>query len=245
MIPSVQRPRDRGTWPAAAGLTLALAAAGGLLWWLLPVAPLPLPGRTPTPPFISIQKPGGAADMTMDQALLFDSAPLFLPTRWSTTLSGSRVGRPGGDDPFALFASEISATPASLRPPAIPVGDAVPALLPDRGGMDEFSAMGRDDPSAKVGALPPRGAAWEVRRADNGNLVLSGRVKSAIPEAGDLLWQPAEFWLMVNQAGPVGAPLVASGTGSDSLDAALRSLIQSSEPVNLLPPGYYRIVVGP
>ncbi|HNX05331.1 MAG TPA: hypothetical protein PKI32_07495 [Opitutales bacterium] len=245
MIPSLQHHKGPGTWPLAVGITLAVVFAAVFVWWIAPVSNLPIPSRDRTDPFISLQKPGGAGDMTMDQALLFDSAPLFLPTRWSTALPGRKGFDSRGEDPFELFASEISISGSSLLPPAIPVGDSHPALLPEHGAMGEFSALGRNGSAAGVPAFDTRGAAFEVRRADDGSLVLSGAAAQTLPEAGDLLWQPAEFWVMVDQAGPVGAPLVASGTGSDNLDAALRNLIMAERAIVLLPPGYYRVVIGP
>jgi hypothetical protein len=245
MIPAVPRHKVPRTWVwawAAAALALLLVLA------LLKIAPpeaLTIPENHATAPFISLQKQDGVADMAMDQALLLDSAPLFLPTRWSTARSYGAASSPSLTDPFEFFGAKISVSEASLHPPAVPVATALPGILPARGAMGEFSALGRDDGVLSGMVLPARGACYEVRRAGDDALVLERTIAQAIPDAGDLLWQPAEFWVHVTAEGPQGSPLIASGTGSDSLDAALRNLVVEGGAIDLLPPGYYRIVVGP
>jgi hypothetical protein len=245
MILTVPRHRIPRTWSWAAATAALVALAALALWRLAPVEGLAIPENRTCVPFISLQKQDGVADMAMDQALLLDSAPLFLPTRWSTARSGAVTSGTGASDPFELFGGEISVSEASLHPPAVPVAGDMPAVLPSRGAMNEFSALGRSDAALSGGSLPARGALFEVRRAGDDAVVLTKTIATAIPEAGDLLWQPAEFWLHVSQEGPQGAPLLASSTGSDSLDAVLRNLIVSSGGIDLLPPGYYLVVIGP
>jgi len=245
MIPAVPRHKIPRTWVwarAAAVLAFLCALA---LWNLVPFEGLTIPENRARAPFISLQKQGGAADTAMDQALLLDSAPLFLPTRWSTARSNGTASSPALTDPFEFFGAEISVSEASLHPPAVPVATALPGILPARGSMGEFSALGRDDGVLSGMVLPARGACYQVRRAGDDVLVLARTIPQAIPEAGDLLWPPAEFWVHVTAEGPQGAPLIASGTGSDSLDAALRNLVLEGGAIDLLPPGYYRIVIGP
>jgi hypothetical protein len=242
------RPRFKPshTWLVASAVTACLIALAVLAWRFMPVGAVDARQPQRVTPFIALEQQGDSAAMTRDQSLLMDSAPLFLPTRWSTSLAGRVVGGDSGTtaDLFAPFASEVVLDASMLRPSArtVSIGPAKPAMYDD---MNVGYLIGRRDDVQKALVLPQRGAFYEVRPAGGGKAVISGSIDTQIAEAGDLVWQPVEFWVRVVQEGVVGVPLLANGSGSDSLDAVLRTIVTNNRKLADLPPGYYRIVIGP
>jgi hypothetical protein len=194
--------------------------------------------------FITLEKNNATAEMTRDQSMLMDSAPLFLPTRWSTSGTRHVEYTDSQSDMFESFSPEITLNADRMKPPAtdVPVDkNAVSAKV------DAHSTflIGRSGDASGKQVMNARSAFYEVHAAQDGKLIMTGTIQNPIPEAGDLLWQPAEFWVRVVQEGVMGSPLLTSGSGNDSLDAALRNIVSSEKKIALLPPGYYRVVIGP
>jgi hypothetical protein len=193
--------------------------------------------------FITLQKQGSYEEMTRDQSMLLDSAPLFLPTRWSTAGTKNVEYSGAQTDLFEVFAPEITLNADKMKPPAIVVPAEKVSANSVAGGATRL--LGASADAANQLAVTPRSACYEVYAANGGRLIRKGMVAAPIPEADGYLWQPAEFWVRVVQEGVVGQPLLTNGSGRENLDAALRKIVATSRDVALLPPGYYRVVVGP
>jgi hypothetical protein len=244
MIPSLPRFRRSHTWLIAFCISICVIALGLLAWRFMPVKSISQQEFKGSASFITLQKKGDYADMTRDQSLLLDSAPLFLPTRWSTAVA-QRVEYVGSEtDLFEVFEPEITLNTDRMKPPATVMNVDRNMIATPVDGRSTRLLGRRSDLDGKL-VMPSRGAYYEIHAPQNGKAILSGTMQNAIPEAGDLLWQPVEFWVRVVQEGVMGPPLLTNGSGNDSLDAALRNLVAGDRKIALLPPGYYRVVVGP
>jgi hypothetical protein len=197
-------------------------------------------------PFMRLQKPADYADAVRDQSILMDPAPLFLPTTWNTARAGHVIsGRLGVTELSEAFRPEIEIEAGMIAPrrkTEFPSVTAYSSKFDDSGAMMK---MGRDTSVKSSLVLPARGASYIVVDDESGKVRLSGRIDQSIPEAGDLLWQPAEFWIRVAREGVSGTPLLSGSSGSDTLDSALRKIIDGLSSLASLDPGYYKIVVGP
>jgi len=244
MIPSVTRKKRSWTWPIALGVVAFAVAAHLALLYFLPTEPVGHVQNEAQEPFMTFDQPGHGGDMTREQAMLLDSAPLFLPTRWSTALIGDVDKAVYKADFFDSFPQEISLSSENIR--TFPLRGAGAEQSDDQLGPERVTpSLGASAEIVARMKLPSRGAFFEVSRVSDGQTVLSGTFPSPLPGAVDGLWQPVDMWVRIVQAGVLGQPLLAGSSGVEDLDAALRGLVARSEAVALLPPGYYSICVGP
>lgn len=220
------------------GLTVHAAAL-----WLVGITPAPAPRAVAPAPFVYMTEPEGPTNILRDQALLLDSAPLFLPTAWNTAPAWQeRVEAAPDPNLFEAFPDEVTLQQDAMRPelPASTVADG----LEQAGALDPLAALGRA--SRSTPALPARSAFFEIREMETGRIIASGAIQgddalTAVP----MVWQPAEFLFRASPEGIVGAPLQSQGSGNDGVDGALRALITRSPRIQTLPPGYYSITIGP
>jgi hypothetical protein len=200
---------------------------------------------------------GAIADAALsEQAELFDSESLFLPTPWNFASRSFDV-KPLRPQPFADFPTSIE-SPAeanfTLKADA-PAGnlDPVAALRP--GQWIFLGVLGQaPNPTAK---LPPRGALLRVTRLDPaaastraaGPAVLDETLSATIvPKSTqnlEALWGPATFLLLFSGTGSVGEPLLVNSSGIDAVDDDWRNWLDDNFRRHPLPPGTYQAVVGP
>lgn len=194
--------------------------------------------------------PMGTGSLLSEQLLLFDNAPLFLPTEWNsaTAENVTATGRAPGEI-FEAYEPRLS-MPAAQSPAMLellPEGVASAREGVQRFDWNLFSAFGQVDKPAVV--LEDRLAAIEVRSLETRKLVLEVPVpRSTAPEAGSWPdWTPFEMLAAVESAGVQAPPLVVQrGSGSGVVDAFFRSFVLRDLQLDLrLEPGYYRITVGP
>ena len=106
-----------------------------------------------------------------------------------------------------------------------------------------FLGFGKTD--ATRPALPSRGAFVEITVQGTGQRVLSQALLDAKPP-GEGAWQPLEFLAVVDAAGVVGSLEITSHSNLAGVDNYfLRYLVQTLRVGQRLPPGFYRITVGP
>jgi hypothetical protein len=236
--------REQGRWLAASAAAVAGVLGVLALFRLPPRAARPPAGPKPTLGLAALDP------VLQEQTDLNDPQPLFLPTEWNAS---PRVPR---RDPAAtfrdyrartVFPDSDLASPLAWPPFAVPRGPAE-ALAADHPG-NPFEGIGRRDPPAP--AVAPRGAFVEVTSAATGRVVLARAVPDARPPGDTTLYQ-LEFSASVDPAGLIG-PLKRE-------DSLANSPWPVAEPVsayfqdylarvfwlgNRLPPGSYRIRVGP
>ncbi|HVW21831.1 MAG TPA: hypothetical protein VHC86_11505 [Opitutaceae bacterium] len=231
---------ERARWVAASAAAAA-AVLASLALFRLP----PPPARAPAGPKPTLGL--AALDPALrEQTELNDPRPLFLPTEWNAAPHPSRP------DPAATFrdyaartvfpASDL-ASPLPWPPFAVP-RDPAEALALDPPG-NPYAGIGRRDGPAP--ALAPRGAHIEVTSAATGRVVLARAVDARPPESGTPF--ALEFSASVDAAGLVGPVVLEPLESPDAPDAVTAFFRDYLERIfwlgNRLPPGSYRIRVGP
>ncbi|MGA2053276.1 MAG: hypothetical protein ABSH19_08195 [Opitutales bacterium] len=185
-----------------------------------------------------------------EQALLFDSEPLFLPTPWNYA-SRAGLSQPVRLAPlFADYVANVTAPSQSDFPlQASAPGDLDPLAALQPGRWNFLAVFGQaSDHSAK---LAPRGALLRVVRLDAGagpagSVVIEQTWPAAeAPDAGQSLWGPATFQLVFTETGAVGAPLLINSSGLYTVDDALRAKLDAYFRRQPLPAGTYQAIIGP
>jgi hypothetical protein len=179
---------------------------------------------------------------------MFDPTPLFLPTEWNTSqrpLPAAVQRRPGEVfgtfDPRPLYATEkltLSVGPE----PSLPAG---PVDLLKGPVRDPFLGFGSED--LPLAPLVQRTGFVEVRKVGTGEMVYAGALGGdvALP-ALRMDWQPAEFLVTVTVAGLLGQPADIASSDIEEVDAFCRDYLATTLRLGeRLPPGIYRVVVGP
>jgi hypothetical protein len=188
------------------------------------------------------------APAILQQAALFDSAPLFMPTRWNPASEVSEVAS-------LREATEIfDRFPAELRLPRRRPGFPGQALATTGGSGPELPGgpafvlgrFGRQTIDPEV-ALSP-GATLAIRRLDaEGGLDRSGGPIPAALQAlsPPALWTPAQFYLQITEGVPVGLPVLAQSSGFADWDKAIQGFVSSLGFYRQLEDGYYHLWVYP
>lgn len=242
-------------WVTAAGAAVLVVVAAVLVVSLRParkappVAPKPAAdrpaGESPEIKLTRLVQTGGD-NLMSDEARFFDPTPLFLPTEWNAdqnALPASVLNEPGRmfqDFPSRMVFQEGGVGlefPGTVRLPARP-GDVLTAAEADA----PYFGMGRSD--LAVPALAARGGYLEVTASDNGRSVLAEPLTGAKPPVA--FWRPLEMLAAVNAAGLVGRLSFIERSGVEEVDNYFQNyLVKSLNLGQRLPPGFYRISVGP
>lgn len=236
-------------WGASVAAAV-LATAVVLILFRVP-APTPIAPRTGgAEPPIKLM-PGRTDEMTMR-----DLTPLFLPTRYNAApqefhhAPGEPLApEPGGKffdrDAVALKFDEDN--PVLHLPPPVDIPRTPLQALADMPGP---LALGIGRTNATVPAAPASGGHLDVYAADWRDSLLrvtlpaTARPKSAA--GAELAWKPLEFTAVVDSAGLVAPIVLTHGSGVQDVDSFFRNyLAQTFRIGDRLPPGFYRIVIGP
>ena len=234
---------DRRAWGVA--LLVGVVCVGFV--FLLFRVPAQAPPRDATSkPSVGVVALGGKSGdpLLAERAALFDPTPLFLPTEWSSAHREFTVNEPGGtsrpypeDLTFAVSALALD-VPSPIEVPGSPAE----SLAGDPPGAP-FLGFGRTD--VAVGRLPARGAFVEIVEAGSGRSVFARPVPDAKPP-GSAPWQPMEFLAAVDAAGLVGPLVPTLRSGVYDVDLFFQRYLAGTLRVgSRLPPGFYRITVGP
>lgn len=247
MAPAVERAR----WVLAA-VVAATAVAGLLFLFQLPPA-----GRGPTggrpAPAVQMARPTEEDHVLKDEALIRDLRPLFLPTEVNATLPEPRrePGRTILDEerPRWAFAEGELALSRDLPPMATlnrrPAERAAASDVLEAGDVGLGPAgIGRGKPA--VDALGARGGFLEIVAVSTGRQVLVESLPPELGPGGGKPWEPMELFAAVDAAGLAAPLVVTEGSRVDEVDAHFRRiLVQGYRIGERLPPGFYRVVVGP
>lgn len=190
-----------------------------------------------------------AAEGTLlhEQAFLFDSAPLFLPTRWNAaTMPPIRSLEQRPPELFDTFPGRFSYSEADFGQQAIEASEPelnVATLNALAGGMR--MPWGREP--LEVPKLTPRFAVIEVLDIGRGEVVASKRLSLEEKPAAATrqLWAPAEFSIHLESIGAVGDPVLLRSSGIEEIDVLLRDQVAQFLRETSLETGYFRVIVGP
>ena len=221
------------TWVSVAGVVVVLWLAFQIRVPEAPVAPQGA-GR----PSVGLVDP-----VVIKGTMLFDLAPLFLPTEFNSSRKDYVPTEPGGAFAGFPFKPTFSDSQIELHlpPPAAVPSSPAEALDGDPPGAP-FIGFGRVE--VKMETLAPRAAYVEITDAESGRRVFSQPVKDARPPASD--WKPMEFMAAVDAAGLVGPPVLTQHSDVADVDAYFGQYLSETLRIGQrLNPGFYRVSVGP
>lgn len=209
----------------------------------------------PKAPVVRFVKPHGRDAALDEEAIMGDTMPLFLPTPRNATMPARprrEIGNALLDRETTRFSfSETGLSLAQNLPPAVtlngkPLAEASPhdALSADAAGGPMLLGLGRVD--RPLGALLLRGAFVEIIAANTGRQMLAQALPVEAKPPTERAWRPMELLAAVETAGLVRPLVVIEGSRVEEVDAHFRKyLAQRLRIGERLPPGFYRIVVGP
>lgn len=179
-----------------------------------------------------------------------DLAPLFLPTEYNAVPTPLPELEPGRNyferDPGTRWKFEANKAalqlPVPVQAPASPI-DVVAETLPPLA-----AGIGRTD--ATVPPMQPNGGHVDVFAGDAHESVLQVTLppdtSGPIALRGPVAWKPLEFVAAVDAAGLTGPLVLTRGSGVEEIDNHFRNFLAGAFRLgDRLPPGFYRIVVGP
>jgi hypothetical protein len=243
----------RDQWPWVVSAVSAILVVAGGSWLLRRPAGLPKPdgpGRTLA---IQLARPGGEDRALQDEAILRDPRPLFLPTAQNAALPDPRREAGGAlfeldrvaDEPGDADSLVVRGLPpvASLngRPASSATGaDALGV------GQVEVGVVGFGREARSVEPIVPRGGFLQVVSASSGVTLLAEPLGPGLAPAGGKVWEPLELFAVVDAAG-LAAPLaLVSSSNVDEIDGHFRRILDQVFRIGeRLPPGFFRVVVGP
>ncbi|MEE2988929.1 MAG: hypothetical protein VX372_05090 [Verrucomicrobiota bacterium] len=207
----------------------------------------PLPTREATPPFVQYVSPNtllsGAA--LEEQAVLFDSAPLFVPGKWNASHNLRPISRERTLLSFDAYGEPRSDFSSALISKGLPLGlnyaVTEPADLLALRYWDLFGGLGQTAPV--VEQLEGIGVFVEVRTVE-------GRVVQTVPADLSVLSmqaiQPTTYFLGVEAGGRVlGRPTLSASSGDTAFDTAAYTWLVESGFTAGLPAGFFEIRVYP
>lgn len=231
----------------AASVAGALVAAGAVIALLrVPQAPLQV-GNNPmtSKPPLELTKTGSTSMVLKEEMVMNDQTPLFLPTEWNVTLPSLRrpeVGQSVLDQDALKMTFGEADLKLGLESPVNVSAKPAEVLLSDP-VVTPVAGFGRLD--LTLTPLPARGAFVEVRTVDDNRQVFGDRVTDALPPAGKV-WRPMEFLAAVDAAGLVGALVITERSDAEEIDNYFRKYLARTFQIGeRLPPGVYRVIVGP
>lgn len=180
-----------------------------------------------------------------DEADLVDPSPLFFPTgrNYGQNAVAANLRRLP-DEGFRNFEPRYrfsDQNPGNFGREAVSVPDRLADVL-EQGAAVPFAGIGEVDRVRRP--LPERNGFIEVKTLQDGVLVHESVVENSGFPTGD--FAPMEFIVSVGPAGMIGEPLLATNSGSDSVDVFVRNFLAKTYRLgDRLPPGIYRVAVGP
>jgi len=215
-------------------------------------------GSPPAQPLVNGVRLVAPGDPRTESVVLLDTSAVYFPSKSALGGAGrSEVGQPE-DAPFAKSSPVLQFDPSrplgkdsTLQVPRREVP--TPAKAVPLAESDPFTSFGTRAITAEV--LPPRSAFFEIYAVGGGpKPILSGNITHFIDKNGikdDLILKNAPFKsifeviLSVDSFGkaPLGSEVRLSG--SKSLDEAIRRWAVATDWAGQLPPGAYRLIVGP
>ena len=211
---------------------------------LHPVAKPVVFGKTPEPGIDYVDL--SHVSVRSDQALLEDSAPLFLATPWNASfapedaLSGDIVD-------ISIYPPELHAltSPFFVEGPELAFARPPPRAI-SHGSNKPFTTLGLGKGRPAMKKKPPNRGILMINRVGDPNEKYSFPLPAALLDKSKTgLWTPVEFFCTIENLTAIGSPAQTKSSGLSELDDALSRFAQQQASSNGLPAGYYRITAYP
>lgn len=231
----------RRVWAGTGG---ALAVIVAWMWWSQTTLQAAGVTRRTPEAYVRLTGRGDAVidRILRERATFQDATPLFFPTTSNFRASRRPDARHSGEvlqDFGAALKYEAKAPQFGTEAATPPE---TPAELMERGNEAPFEGFGRVDRATEV--LHSRWGMIEAKSLLDGRLLLSLEIGAAGSPTGE--YSTLEFIAKVGLAGLVGQPMLTHGSGREDVDDfVLNYLVKTARIGARLPPGTYRITVGP
>jgi hypothetical protein len=237
-------------WLASAAGAVVIVAAGLLLMRVPAPPPAPLAtGSTPsraTRPAVELAKAGAVGQALTEEAVLHDQRPLFLPTERNVALRPPRrpeAGRTVLDQDASHLVFGAAELKLGLPQPEIVAEKPAEVMLKDA-APTPLHGFGRANPDVQPDA--PRGGFLEVRSTATNRRMLAFTLGIDAKPPTERPWKPVEFLVRVDAAGLVGPLTITVRSDVEEVDRFFRNYLGGTFRIGeRLPPGFYRVVVGP
>ncbi|HUR56673.1 MAG TPA: hypothetical protein VM029_03125 [Opitutaceae bacterium] len=244
---------SKGRWTiATVGALVSVAALLTLV--RLPAPPL-VPGAPAAPTrAVELARPDTGRGSLIEETLMRDLTPLFLPTERNAQLPLAPLREPGETvldfQPLRnLQFNEADPGIARNLPAVATLNGQAPGLAQPIDALpreDGVPALGFGRKEAVVIPMTPRGPFVEVVALATGRTVLADALPLDARPATDQPWIPLEFTAAVDPAGLIAPLLLTTGSRVDIVDAHFKNyLVRSYRIAERLAPGFYRITIGP
>ena len=225
-------------------ITLILGVLGYVLFSNLNPVDKPFSPREvlkPSIDYIDLSR----SDIRADQALLEDSAPLFLPTRWNASTS-PEAGL--GDDVIgiSIHPPELHAvnSPFFGEGPKLDFGTQPPPVFSD-GLAATFSTLGLARENSVVQSETSRGGVMVITRMGDNTVREFPLPNEVLSESKVGIWSPVEFFCTIENLTAMGSPSQTKFSGINELDQALSRFAKQKVYESGLSSGFYRITAYP
>lgn len=238
-------------WWLAAGLAALVTGLLLMLFSLRPLEPEIITGEPEGSRGMSVVgltrlEQDSTDNLVAEEALFFDPTPLFLPTEWNADQKGlpdSILRNP--NRLFANYPAKLQFTQDELA-----LTFTAPRIVPDSPAEilsqlhDQAPYLGIGQKDEQIPTLAPRGGFLQVMAVQTGQMVLEQSLPAAASPAG--FWRPLEVMAVVNAAGLVGRLSTVVSSGVEEVDGFFENyLVETYRIGQRLPPGFYRVCVGP
>ncbi|HAV12292.1 MAG TPA: hypothetical protein DCX06_02185 [Opitutae bacterium] len=208
----------------------------------------PLPTRDASESFVRYISAGSmAGDRALEeQAQLFDSAPLFVPTKWNAAQNVSLMPRDRISERFPEFEPEINVAEA-LHSTSLPMVDdglvTTPVDLLKLRFWSLFETFGQVRQEIEV--YPTIGHFGEVFIVGDEGSSISMECELVFTDTAAVP-NPVTLFLRINGAAQaLGDPIVSESSGNPVFDQSAQDWLRKPETQGKLPFGYLRIQVYP
>lgn len=191
-----------------------------------------------------------------ESQVLMDASTIYLPVAKTAPIQGPKETIQPEDAPLPGFEPILRFVPGKPVDLPLEVEKSVatpPQLATPLSLTEPFKSFG--SANLAQGAISPRGFYFEVYGISGSkNYIFNGNIdeKSYFKYFNGIkndksapLWSALELRIGIDTMGQQAAPLVVKSSGYSAVDAAVRSWAAEVEWARRLPPGAYRLVVGP
>lgn len=241
---------NRGRRPASwlnYGLVALLMAGGALILRQIEFPEMTV--QAPAEAFIRIAPAAKDRSRADQQALaLFDTEPLFLPTRWNAAARLEALPELAPTvQLFDQFLPQVDFSsaqrPLQLRQPFTGAPARAMTLSATPPGST-WRAWGQT-PGDSL-SLAGTSGGYTVTEIESGAVVRRGALPVTVVErAAGGPWQPVRFLIHLDESGLLGPPLRRTSSGTETIDAALLAVVSQYTFLRDLGPGYYRVEFTP
>lgn len=179
-----------------------------------------------------------------EQALIFDTKPIFLPSEWNeiNVNSNKKIDKPLFTDLPPQITFYNYPTLSTIIHPELSILSSIDIF--DNKFTKSFNMINQTKPI--ISPLNVREAYITIKNLNNFKIVQTFEINNQNPLFKEELWSPLEFLIIIDESGPITPLLITQSSGIEEIDNFFRNPISTPLlKLDQLPTGYYAIKVSP